>query len=328
MSSPPQGGDSSTGGRREADEQPRVTTDAVTSGLDSAVERVDAERERTAAKRDALDRFHERVREIDATDPRTAGASSSGGAFGAGGGRGAGAAGGGPAGPGGIRGGAGGGTGGRGDDGGGSRSAASGSGDTSGCAAVRRAFADCVGGYSGDADESHDTVHEAIAAEFSEEIAVSLASGNGGGLFTPQLKRGVVNETERRQAELSVMETALEREASSLATTRETQRAVVEWLGEHNPTPLSSLSFDELAAHHERLATFRRRLDDAAETRQAFLDEATGERARVGIRHEDLVAYLYSSFADDHPALGTLGRLDELCGEAQRTLRDHLTRRV
>lgn len=295
------------------DETPTGTSESerpmtVTSAIDTAHERVERELERTEEKRQALDQFHREVREIEPDrQPQSGGPGGTGG----------------PGGPGGSPGMSGGLPG----SGGGTRTRTE-SGNGAGCKAVRRAFSDHVAAYSGDAQESHATVHEAIAAEFSEEVAMSLASADAGGWLTPQLKRAVLSETERRQAELSVMETALEREASSLASAGETQQAVVNWVVEHNPTPLSELSFDELTAWHDRLATHREALDAAADERQQHLDGTTGENGRVGIEHEVLVEYLYAEFDSTHPALAAFTQLDELCREARESLRGHLTRRV
>jgi len=276
----------------------------VQTAVDTARERVAAERERTAAKREAVDEFRRRVREID-PEPLGGAPSDNTGT------------------PGSVSGSAA--VGPRGGDGGTRSRAATGG---SGCRAVRRAFADCLGDVAGDADERHDTVHEAIAAEFSEEVAVALATADGGGRLTPTLRSGVLDETRQRRAELSVMASALEREAGSLAAAAELVEETTDWLREHNPTPLSSLSFEELAARHRTLADHRDRVDRAAAARQSFLRESTGEAARVGIRHEDLIAYLYDGRDTDHPVLVTLGRLDELCDEAQRALRAHLVRRA
>lgn len=283
----------------------------VTSAIDRARERVERERDRTETKRAALDQFHREVREIEPDhQPQSGGAGGVGGASGAAG----------TAGPsGGLPGGS----------AGGAQSRSRGQNNSGGgCKAVRRAFAEHVEAYSGDAQESHDTVHEAIAAEFSDEVAMSLASADAGGWLTPQLKRAVLSETERRQAELSVMETALEREASALASADEAQTAVIDWLVEHNPTPLSELSFDELAAWHAHLDAHRDRLDAAADERQSHLDRTTGEGGQVGIEHEVLAEYLYAEFDSTHPALAAFTRLDEACDSAQRTLREYLTRRV
>jgi hypothetical protein len=282
------------------------SSEGVTSGIDAARERVEHEQERTADKQRALDQFDEAVREIEPDEQPSGG---SAGIHGGGGG--------------GMRG-----------DGLGSSGAAAGSASSSqsstggGCRAVRRAFAEYVQPYSGDAGETHDSVHEAIAAEFSNEVAVSLASADAGGWLTPQLKQGIISETNRRRAELSVMDTALQREQTSLASAMESQRAVVDWLVEHNPTPLSELSFDELAAWHHRLDDLRDQLDAAADERQAHLDGVSGESGQVGIKHEVLAEYLYAEFEATHPALSTFARLDELCAEAQATIREHLTRRV
>jgi hypothetical protein len=218
----------------------------VETHVDDARRRVASERERTDEKRTAFERFDEAVRTVD---PETPGGS---------GGPGGGGSGGGPSASGRLPGASGG-------------DAAAGGGSASpsgeGCRAVRRAFAEHVEPYGGDARESPETVHEAIATEFSREVAVSLASADGGGWLTPQLKRAIVSETARRRSELTATARALDRERESLAAAGETVTAVVDWLVDNDPTPLSTLGFEALADRHERLAALRDRLDDAAARR-------------------------------------------------------------
>lgn len=319
--------DDSGDGARADDSGDGVRTDdsgdGVRTEIDAARDRVAAERERTRRKLSALDEFRDRVRGLEPTDPSGMRGGSGGGATGGGGGATGGTPGLSPT-TGGAPGAAGAGT-----PGAGGTDVDTGS-SGGGCRAVRRAFADCLGDTAGDPGDSHETVHEAIAAELSDEVAVALAAADGGGRLTPQLQQGVLAETKRRRSELSVMDSALRREAESLAAATEPVATTVDWLREHDPTPLSELSFDTLADWHRTLAAFRDRLDGAAATRQAFLDETTGENGTVGIRHADLVAYLYGDDDgdDNHPVLVTLGRLDETCGEAQRALRAHLVCRA
>lgn len=277
--------------------------DGIQTEIDAARDRVAAERERTRRKLSALDEFRDRVRSLEPADPGQPSSPGGPGASPAMSGRGLGG-------------------------GGGTDVDARTSGG--GCRTVRRAFADCLGDTAGDPGDSHDTVHEAIAAELSDEVAVALAAADGGGRLTPQLQQGVLAETGRRRSELSVMESALRREAESLTTATEPVDTTVDWLRENDPTPLSELSFDELARWHRTLSAFRERLDEAAAERQTFLDETTGENGTVGIRHADLVAYLYDDDGSDdtHPVLVTVGRLDETCAGAQRALREHLVCRV
>ncbi|MCL7416764.1 MAG: hypothetical protein M8354_02845, partial [Halalkalicoccus sp.] len=61
---------------------------------------------------------------------------------------------------------------------------------------------------------------------------------------------------------------------------------------------------------------------------QAHLGRTTGADGKAGVRHRDLRGYLYEGFPIDHPVLVTVVRLEELCGKAQRAVRDHLVRRV
>lgn len=199
---------------------------------------------------------------------------------------------------------------------------------TAGVSAVLDAFEDHLGPYSGDAQEAPETVHGAVATEFSTELAVSLCGADSAGALTPQLKQVVRTETQRRLDELDVMGRALEREADSLDTVDEVVQTVCDWFVEHNPTPLSELGFEELRAWHETLDDHRERLDAVATERQRHLGAATGSSGAVGIEHRVLVEYLYAGFPASYPALATLARLGDACKEAQRSVRAHLVARV
>lgn len=259
----------------------------VTTDIHHARERVADEREWTAEKRQAFDRFAAEIADIDARSPTPAAGPT-----------------------------------------GGPTTVASASNAGGGVSAVLSAFEEHLQEYSGEPTETAESVHQAVAAEFSTDIAVSLSGGQNGATLTPQLKQVVVAETKRRLGELGVMEQALEREDESLATAQETVATVCGWLVEHNPTSLSELGFEELRARHETLDEHREALQAAAAERQAYLTGATGGSKAVGIEHTVLVEYLYTGFGSDHPALATVSRLDECCETAQRTLRDRLTRRV
>lgn len=165
---------------------------------------------------------------------------------------------------------------------------------------------------------------ELLAAELGEGVATALGAG---GTSLPLL-RAVLSESDRRRAELVAMERALDAEADSLARTDETVESIREWLIEANETPLSASGFEELRAYHERLAGFREDCAALLSDRQEHLGRTTSADGRAGLRHRDLVAHLYEGFPIDHPVLVTLVRLDELCTECQRSVRDHLVRRV
>jgi hypothetical protein len=197
-----------------------------------------------------------------------------------------------------------------------------------GVSAVLDAFEEHLDPYSGDARESPDTVHEAVATEFSAELAVSLCGGDSAGMLTPQLKGVVQAETRSRIDELDVMGRALEREDVSLDSVDDAAGEICGWFVEHNPTPLPELGFDRLRDCHETIEGHRERLDAVAAERQDHLHATTGSSAAVGIDHRVLVEYLYAGFPVSYPALATLARLDDACKEAQRSLRAHLVARA
>ena len=207
-----------------------------------------------------------------------------------------------------------------------SQTTATGTGDTlvsssGGTAArpIREAFAETIAPTCEDRPTD-----ELLAAELSEEIATALATCG----TSTALCRAVRSETDQRRAELAAMDRALDAEAESLARASETVEPVREWLIEENETPLSARGFEELRTCHERLAELRADCDALVADRQDQLGRTTGAGGRAGLRHRDLQCYLYEGFPVDHPVLVTATRLDGLCAECQRAVRDHLVRRV
>lgn len=206
------------------------------------------------------------------------------------------------------------------------RSNGTGTGDTlvsatggTGTQPIRRSFAETV------AETCEDrATGELLAAELGEDVATALTA-NGA---TPALRRAVRAETDRRRAELAAMDGALGAEADSLERAADAVEPIREWLIEENPTPLSELGFDRLRERHARLAGFREACRELVADRQAHLGRTTGVDGQAGVRHRDLVGYLYEDSPIDHPVLVTATRLDDLCEEAQRSVRDHLVRRV
>lgn len=195
------------------------------------------------------------------------------------------------------------------------------------CRAVRTAFAETVRPHSVDDLDGDESLLETIRAEFTEPIAVALAPTTAAA-FTDDLRERVVAEARARRTETAAFERALDREADQLDEAAETVDEVVGWLVDADETPLTDLGFDALARRHERLAARRARCEEVAERRQAFLEATTSNGAEAGVRHRQLLAYLYDDFAVDHPVLATVADLDATCMECQRAVRDHLTRRT
>lgn len=195
------------------------------------------------------------------------------------------------------------------------------------CRAVRTAFAETVRPHSvADVDEAEPLL-ETVREELTDAVAVALAPTTGA-RFTAELKRMVLAETRARRAETAALREALDRERTHLREATETVDEVTAWLAEADETPLSDLGFDALEARHDRLAGHRTRCERLARDRQGFLRETTTEAGDAGIRHRDLVPYLYRDFPVDHPVLATAARLDDVCSDCQQAVRDHLVRRA
>lgn len=184
---------------------------------------------------------------------------------------------------------------------------------------IREAFAETV------APVCEERPHEELlVAELGEDIADALTTGGP----TPALSRAVRAETDQRRAELAAMDGALDAEADSLEAAATALASVREWLVGANEPSLSTLGFEELRSRHARLAAFRTDCDDLVADRQTHLGRTTGAGGKAGIRHRDLIEYLYDGLPVGHPVLVTATRMDDLCHKCQRTLRDHLVRRV
>ncbi|ADJ14187.1 DUF7260 family protein [Halalkalicoccus jeotgali] len=184
---------------------------------------------------------------------------------------------------------------------------------------IREAFAETVAPTC----EDRATM-ELLGAELGEEIATALATGG----VSPPLYRAIGTEVDRRRAELAAMDGALEAEADSLRRARGVVEPVREWMIEENETALSAYGFEGLRERHARLGAFRADCEGLLADRQTDLGRTTGAQGRAGVRQRDLASYLYEGLPIDHPVLVTAVRLEELCRECQRTVRDHLVRRV
>lgn len=195
------------------------------------------------------------------------------------------------------------------------------------CRTVRTAFAETVRPHSVDDTDDPEPLLETIGEELSESIAVALAPATDATL-TPELGRMVVAAATSRRAETAVMQRALDHELDALGGAAASADAITAWVAEADETPLTELGFDALRQRHDTLAEHRERCDAFARERQSFLQGTTSRSAEVGIDHRSLVAYLYADFPVDHPVLATAARLDDICAECQRAVRDHLTRRV
>jgi len=256
----------------------------VTTFIDRAQRRVENEQSAVSAKRDAFDRFRDRVSSLPTAPATPAGGMTATV---------------------------------------GTQLQNSRTGDDQ-CRAVRTAFRETIRPHSCDGDES---LLETIRNEFTDQIAVALASTTETG-FSSELKGAILSETENRATETRAMSRALDTETAHLESAGETVDEITAWLAEKNERPLTEFGFDALQQRHETLAAHRERCDELAQDRQTLLQGTTSQNLDAGIRHSQLVSYLYREFPVDNPVVATTVRLDELCASAQRTVRDHLVRRA
>ncbi|WP_049924145.1 DUF7260 family protein [Halopiger djelfimassiliensis] len=191
-----------------------------------------------------------------------------------------------------------------------------------GCETVRRAFAETILPHSDDDDKS---LVETIAAELTEDIAVALASD---AQWTPALKETVLQKATERRRQADLLQETLETETQTLADAAEEIDEISAWLQTTAEESLFDYGFEELRTKHDRLETFRTRLETLLEERQRQFSESTNRYGRGGTSYRTLVSYLYTDGTTQYPVLSTGVRLYEICGSCQRTVRTHLTRRV
>jgi hypothetical protein len=194
------------------------------------------------------------------------------------------------------------------------------------CEQVRAEFAETVGQVS-DVVAAEETTIETLREEFCEEIALAL-SPHSESQFTPNVKQALLTAAGNRRQELAALRKALVVERESLDDAVEEVGEMTTWLAEADQTPLLGLGFEELRERHERLSSFRDRCKRIADHRQDTLETTTSYEGSAGLEHEGVVTYLYDDFPTTHPVLSTTARLDEVCADCQRAVRDHLTRRV
>ncbi|MGQ3412734.1 DUF7260 family protein [Natrinema sp. LN54] len=193
------------------------------------------------------------------------------------------------------------------------------------CVTVREAFAETVRPHSTADLEDEESLAETIAAELTEDIAVALATETG---WTPPLKRAVLAEIGNRQREVTALQDTLQNERDTLEAAIDEIDEIVAWLQSTADESLLQCDFETLRAKHERLATYRERLEERTEARQAQFTGSTNRYGPGGTRYRTVVASLYSACSARYPLLSSTTRLYGICGDCQETVRAHLTRRV
>jgi len=191
---------------------------------------------------------------------------------------------------------------------------------------VRELFADTVRSHSTDQVDESEPLVVTIREELGDELALALSPSTNT-VFTVDLKRAVLSSVDQCRAELKAMETGLAVETESLRTACSVRESITDWLTADHP-PLSTLDFEQLRQRHEQLAAHRRRCEQLAADRQSTLHETTNHAVSAEISHWTLVAYLYQPLSTANPVLSLVAHLIDLCVDCQRTVRNHLVRRV
>ncbi|SDD09008.1 hypothetical protein [Natrinema hispanicum] len=191
------------------------------------------------------------------------------------------------------------------------------------CASVRTAFDETVRQHSsGCEDESR---FEAMATTLTEDVAGALATDTG---WTPPLKAAVLEPVSTSRRELAARREIVREERSTLETAIAEIDEIVGWLQMTVDESFLQCGFDDLRAKHERLETYQDRLKTCLSRRQAQLTGSTPRDEPSGPQYRSVIESIYASGPARYPLLSTATQLYGICGDCQRTVRAHLTRRV
>lgn len=197
------------------------------------------------------------------------------------------------------------------------------------CAAVREAFCETILPHTtADIDgDDLESVGRALETELESDIAAALVTESG---WTAELKRAILERALEEQRKARRLDDMFETEAASLRRSIDDLEPICAWVESRAEQSLREWGFEELRAAHERLDRFQERLETALEERQQLLSapirrETRGTSARP---YRTFVESIYTAGAVQYPVLSTGARLVAVCRSCQRTLRDHLVRRV
>ncbi|MFP8953883.1 hypothetical protein ACLI4Z_13085 [Natrialbaceae archaeon A-arb3/5] len=191
---------------------------------------------------------------------------------------------------------------------------------------IRSSFAETVRPLSTDDLDEPEPVLTTVQEELGEDVAYALSPATDS-RFTPEVKNAIRSMIARRRTDLQATDRALAVEKRSLQHALDELEPVIDWICRVNETPLSDLGFDALRTRHETVAAHRSRCNQVAADRQAIIHGAARESVSTAA-HRTLLAYLYRDLPTSFPVLTTVTRLDERCQDCQRTVRDHLVRRI
>ena len=155
-------------------------------------------------------------------------------------------------------------------------------GTTDQCGVVRQAFVETIQPHSLDDVDHQESLHEPILTELSESIAVALAPTTKA-TFSPELKQVVLTKSHVRRAAAENLRRALGREASELVDARDIVDDITEWIATADETPLTQLGFEELRARHETLARYRSQCVEIAGHRHELLNGATSPKPSASV---------------------------------------------
>jgi len=192
---------------------------------------------------------------------------------------------------------------------------------------ILRLFEETVRPYSVDDIEKEEPLIETVAEELGRGAAYSLSPETEAG-FTESVKQAVLSSTADRQAELRAMDRALEREETSVRSAAEVADDILNARSMEETTEVEIISsgFDELKQMYDEVSGFIDRCGEEIQSRQKTLRATTSNGASAGVRHHKIVAYVYQELPTEYPVMSTITRLNQLCEERKRVLRNQLAR--
>jgi len=183
---------------------------------------------------------------------------------------------------------------------------------------VRTAYAETLMAVPHYESEYDDTLAESLAAEFGDDLAAALLSGEA---LTPTIRNAVRAAAAAARDEREEFLDVLDREAASLEAAAADIDEVRAELRALDDGPLSAQRFDELRRRWQGVRDLEARVDGIGRRRQETIRSHRSDLPGVPT---DLSEYLYADLSSPYPVLATLATVGERLTGAQRRVEREL----
>jgi hypothetical protein len=161
-------------------------------------------------------------------------------------------------------------------------------------------------------NSEHESIRRVLLDELGRDLATTLIAGNGPKLPVP-LHRSLRTRIDERRQEIQLLGNAVERERTELEAAKDIVDETVQWLARTEETGIEDSSAGTARSIREDALSFKKRCETLLTDRQEFLHGTTANGG-IAIENSAVIDELYDGPVD-HPILDTACRLITLCRE-------------